>query len=200
MQDHLEIVHLAKTLSNLTEYQSMKKHNIAKAMRQIALGGALAAAATTGFAATQGSIGFTSTGDLDIDLVVSDEVRINNLADITLGPFVGADVSGTSPACVYRNGADTYNVTATGSGALNAFTLTNGVQTVPYSVTFSDLTDTVSLASGTAALRDDAERTSLTNCSGGDNAAIGVTVTAADAAGLAQDTYLGTLTLLVAPN
>ncbi|MEQ8690877.1 MAG: hypothetical protein RIC89_08580 [Pseudomonadales bacterium] len=176
------------------------KTTIAKALKQIAIGGTLAAVASTGFAATQGSLGFTSTGDLDIDLTVSDEVRINNLADITLGPFTGADVSGSSPACVYRNGGPDYQVTATGDGALNAFTLSNGTDTVPYSVTFTDTVDAVTLASGTAAVRTGAEGDPLLNCSGGDNASIGVSVTAADASGLPQDTYIGTLTLMVAPN
>ena len=106
------------------------KNQIAKALKQIAFAGSLAAVATSGFAATQGATGFTSTGDLDITLTVSDEVRISNLVDIVLPAFTGADVTGTSGACIYRNGGPTYQVTGTGSGLLNAFTLTNGVDTV----------------------------------------------------------------------
>lgn len=175
------------------------KIKLANAMRNIALGGALAAVATSGFAVTQGNLGFTSTGDVDIFLTVNDEVRINNLADIPLS-FSGADVTGSSDACVYRNGGTTYEITATGDGALNAFTLTNGVDTVAYSVSYNDGTTTTAMGTGTAVPADNAETTD-DNCAGvgGSNATISVTVTAANAASLPQDTYAGTLTLLVAP-
>ena len=176
------------------------KSNLVRTCKQVALGGALAAVATGGFAATQGTTGFTSVGDVDIFLTVSDEVRINNLVDITLPPFTGADVQGTTDACVYRNGGTTYNGTATGSGAGNAFTLTDGVNTVPYTVTFDDGTGASGMTSGSALGRDNATGTD-DSCvtAGADNATIEVTVTAADASGLPQATYSGTLTLLVAP-
>ncbi len=171
------------------------------AVRQVALGGVLAAAATGGFAATQGSTGFTSTGDLDISLTVNDEVKISNLVDINLAPFSGTDVTGTSDACIYANGGGEYQITATGSGAANAFQLTDGTNSVNYSVSYDDGTGASSLASGVALLRtnaaeDDDDCVTL----GDDNATIDVTVAAADASVLPAATYSGTLTLLVAPN
>lgn len=175
------------------------KTNLTKTLRNIAIGGTLAAATTSAFAVTQGGLGFTSTGDVDIFLTVADEVRINNLADIPLS-FTGADVTGSSLACVYRNGGTTYQITATGSGAANAFTLTNGTDTVPYSVEYFDGTTTAALTSGNTIGADNAE-TVDNNCAGvgGANASISVTVTAIDASPLPADTYSGTLFLLVAP-
>jgi len=171
------------------------------AIRQVALGGVLAAAATGGFAATQGTTGFTSSGDLDISLTVNSEVKISNLVDITLPDFSGTDVTGTSGACVYRNGGGNYLITATGSGTANAFELTDGTNPVNYSVRYDDgsgfaaMTSGSALSSGNAVSADD---DCVTN--GADNAVIEVTVAAADASTLPQATYAGTLTLLVAPN
>ena len=172
---------------------------IRNAIKHIALGGALAAVATSGFAATQGATGFNSTGDLDITLTVSDEVRINNLTDIPLA-FSGADVSNTSEACIYRNSAATYQITATGDGAANAFTLTNGSDTVNYSVRYDDGTGFVGMTSGTPLAQTNAESVN-DSCvtAGSNNATIEVTVLAADATSLPADSYTGTLTLLVAP-
>ena len=170
------------------------------AIRQVALGGVLAAAATGGYAATQGTTGFTSTGDLDISLTVNDEVKISNLVDIFLPPFTGTDVTGNSSACIYRNGGGAYQVTATGSGPANAFQLTDGTNSVTYSVAFDDGTGSSSLTSGLALSRTNAEAVD-DDCTtaGSDNATIDVTVAAANASVLPAATYIGTLTLLVAP-
>ncbi|MEM7001858.1 MAG: hypothetical protein AAF529_13805 [Pseudomonadota bacterium] len=168
--------------------------------KKIAVGGVLAAVATTGFAANQGSNGFNSTGDLLITLNINDEVRISNLGDITLD-FAGADISDTSPACIYRNGGADYQVTATGDGAANAFTLTDGTNTIAYTVSFDDGAADTPMASGTALARTNATGTDddcVTN--GGNNATITVGVAAAAANSLPQAAYTGTLTLLVAPN
>ena len=83
-------------------------------------------------------MGFNSTGTLDINLDVNDEVRISNLTDINLGVFTGVDAVGSSAACVYRNGTGNYQLTASGDGVAGAFTLTDGVSTVAYAVTYDD--------------------------------------------------------------
>ena len=179
------------------------KSNLAKALKQVALGGVLAAAATGSFAATQGTTGFTSTGTVDIDLTVADEVRIFDLVDITL-PFTGADVQGTSAACIYRNSGTTYTVTASGSGTAGAFTLEDFplTNTVPYTVTWDDdgagPGTPTAMTTGTALPADNAQG-SPTTCASGPNATIEVEVLATDVVGLPADTYSGTLTLVVAP-
>ena len=174
---------------------------LSKTLKQLALGSALVALSSTAFAATQGSTGFTSTGDLLITLGVVDEVKISNLADIPLGNFAGVDISGSSAACVYRSGVTgLYNITGTGSGAGNAFELTDGVNSVAYLVDFNDGSGLSSLASGFALASTGATATD-DDCTtaGGDNALVQVTVTAAAATILPASTYTGTLTLLISP-
>ena len=67
-------------------------------------------------------------------------------------------------------------------------------------MTFDDGIGATGMGSGTALGRTNATSTD-DSCvtAGGDNATIEVTVTAADATGLPQATYTGTLTLLVSP-
>lgn len=177
------------------------KKSLAKAAKGLVTGGIAAALASGAFAATDGVPGFSSTGTLDISITVDDEVRISNLGDIILGTFAGVDASGTSAACIYRNSATTYQITASGNGTANAFTLTDGTGVVGYSVTYADAAATpVSMSSGIALTGQDGADTDV-DCAGtGNNAQIAVTVAAADAAALPAGNYSGTLTLVVAPN
>lgn len=162
--------------------------------------GALALLSSAAFAATQGTVGFNSTGTVNINLDVNDEVRISNLTDINLGVFAGVDISGSSAACVYRNGTGNYQLSASGSGAAGAFTLTDGVSTVPYSVAYDDGTGPLGASSGTAITgRTGGDPTSSTCATTGNNGTVTVTVLATDAAGLSAATYAGILTLTVAP-
>ncbi|MFK8017028.1 MAG: hypothetical protein AB8G17_16515 [Gammaproteobacteria bacterium] len=151
-------------------------------------------------AAVDGSVGFNSTGSVDISLTVNDEVRISNLTDINLGVFGGADAIGSSDACVYRNGTGAYRITASGSGAGGAFSLTDGTNSVGYAVEFDDGTGAVAMGASTPMIgRTGADATSATCATTGNNATVTTTVTATDAASLPAGTYTGTLTLLVAP-
>jgi len=163
----------------------------------------LALGTTASWAATQGAVGGNSTGTLDITVDVNDEVRISNLTDIN-GTFDGSnDVVGSSDACVYRNGSGQYNITASGDGAGNAFTLTDGViaTPIPYSVEFDDGTGAVGLTAGVTDTgkvgADPASDTCATT--GSNNATVFVTVAAADLLPAPASTYVGTLTLVVAP-
>lgn len=175
--------------------------SLGKAAKGLVAGGIAAVLASGAVAATDGLVGFTSTGTLDITIQVDDEVRISALQDIDLGTFAGVDASGSSTACIYRNTAPTYQITGTGSGAANAFTLTNGIDTVDYSVSYTTSGAAQSLTSGVALTGQTGADQTSTTCGGtGNNGTVGVTVAAADAAALPAGTYNGTLTLVVAPN
>jgi len=176
--------------------------SFSKAAKGLVTGGVAVMIAANGFAANQGTVGATSSGDLDISLTVLDEVRISNLADITLGTFVGADLSGTSPACVFRSGTGNYEITATGDGgaAADEFSLAGGTDTVDYTVTYDDGSGPTAVTSGTALGGQTGGDPASDTCAGtGDNGTIAVNVLATDMAGLAADVYTGTLTLTVAP-
>lgn len=181
-----------------------------KAAKGLVAGGIAVMIAANGFAATQGTTGATSEGTLDITLNVLDEVRISNLTDITLGDFVGADLTGSSDACIYRSGTGLYQITAEGSGAANAFELSDGgTNTVEYTVSFQEVGAATStdLTSGTPVSGTAGDPASET-CANPDpdptagplnTATISVTVAQGDLAALPAASYSGTLTLSVAP-
>ena len=171
-------------------------------VRHVALGVAAAAFCGSAYAATQGAVGGNSTGTIDISVTVNDEVRISNLSDIN-GVFDGVnDIVGTSAACVYRNGTGLYQITASGSGAAGAFTITDGVfpTPIPYSVTFDDGSGASAMATGVALTGQTGADPASDTCAGtGNNGTVEVTIAAADMVIAPAGSYTGTLTLVVAP-
>ena len=108
-------------------------------------------------AAVQGTEGFTSTGSMDIVVVVGELALINGLNDINLGAWPGTgDLSGTDNMCVAVTGAafnqpKNYHLRASGNGDASnpgAFTLSNGVKDIYYRVYLDDLNGQVELLPG----------------------------------------------------
>jgi hypothetical protein len=163
-------------------------------------------AAGTAPAATQGSLGTASTGAISIGVSVPNRVQITGLADIAFtNQDPAAAAANAQDVCVWSNTSTRgYNVTASGSGAGNAFTLANAALTVPYSV---EWTGSAGQTTGTA-LAPGAALTGLTStatnatCSAGANetASLIVKISPASLQGMQAATdYTGTLTLVVAP-
>lgn len=160
----------------------------------------------TAHAATQGSLGATSTGSVSISASIPNRVRISGLSDVAftnVDPSV--DASNAQNVCVWSNTATKgYRLTATGSGAANAFSLANAGLTVPYSVewsTSSGQTSGTALTSGSALTGLTSVATN-SNCASGpsSSASLVVKILSADLQGMsAAASYTGTLTLLVAP-
>ncbi|RJF87810.1 hypothetical protein D3874_12895 [Oleomonas cavernae] len=156
------------------------------------------------FAATQGSLGPTSTGSLVITLAAPNLVRISALDDINLGTFSGTALAGGDDVCIFSNTGG-YNVTASGDGTGSAFELT-GFSTgdaVPYNVqwaTTAGATSGTALTAGTPLTGLGGSFTNPT-CRGGAqlNARVLVDVTEAVLSEAPADNYTGTLTLLVEP-
>ena len=168
----------------------------------------LLAAGTSGpaLAATDGTLGSTSTGSVSISASVPSRVRISGLSDVAftnVDPSVAA--ASAQNVCVWSNTATRgYNITATGSGAANAFTLANAALTVPYAIEWSDssgATSGTALSSGTA-LTGLASTAANATCSAGPatTASLIVRIGAPDLQNMQATTnYTGTLTLVVAP-
>jgi hypothetical protein len=179
--------------------------------------GALAAAigllglVSTAQAATQGTAGTTSTGTVVINASIAARVRISNLTDLTFAdsdfaPVIGTgnSVQKTENVCAWSNNADrSYFITASGSGAANAFTLASSTNpVVPYGVSWAQSTGQTTGAALTAGTKSSKLISTATssNCAGGASATLIVAITGADAeAMLAGATYTGTLTLLMTP-
>ena len=158
-------------------------------------------------ASTQGSFGATSTGSISINASVPGRVRISGLSDIN---FANADPSSAATnaqsVCVWSNTSTRgYSVTATGSGAGSAFTLTNGVDpAVPYNVEWAGSSgQSAGTAVGTgSALTGLTSTATNSDCSAGPSASASLIVTIGSPtlqSMVAGVNYTGTLTLVVAP-
>lgn len=158
-------------------------------------------------ASTQGSFGSTSTGSVNINASVPARVRISGLTDVDLtNSDPSANASVAQNVCVWSNTATQgYRVTATGSGAANAFTLANAaLPVVPYTVEWagtSGQTNGTALATGTALVGQTSSAT-VSDCSSGPASSASLIVnigSSALQAMPASTTFTGTLTLVVAP-
>jgi hypothetical protein len=163
-------------------------------------------APSAAMAATQGSLGATSTGSVSITASVPNRARLTGLSDVA---FTNVDpataATNAQNVCVWSNTATkAYTITASGSGTGSAFTLANGALTVPYSVQWnasSGATSGTALAAGTASA-------SLVSAATSQNCASGVSSSASLVVGIASSdletmdgtvSYAGILTLLVTP-
>lgn len=182
---------------------------IGSAAVKTALIGAISVAALASGAAqaaTQGTLGATSTGSVVITASVPNRARITGLSDVAFlnqDPDIAA--SNAQNVCVWSNTATKgYTVTASGSGAANAFTLANGGLTVPYAVQWnaaSGQTSGTALATGTASAGLISTATQQTCASGpATTSSLVVGISTADLGGMQSGTnYTGTLTLVVTP-
>lgn len=161
---------------------------------------------SSALAATQGTLGSTSTGSLSISASVPNRIQLTGLTDVA---FTNQDpstaASNAQNVCVWANTSTKgYNVTATGSGTSGAFTVANGAATVPYSVEWSASSGAASgsgLAAGTAFTGLVSTATNPT-CSAGpaSSASLIVKLSATNLQSMqAATSYTGTLTLVVAP-
>ncbi|HVJ70760.1 MAG TPA: hypothetical protein VM531_04490 [Sphingomicrobium sp.] len=161
----------------------------------------------TAYASTQGTFGATSTGSVNINASVPARVRISGLTDVDLtnsDPSMNAAVA--QNVCVWSNTATRgYRVTATGSGAANAFTLANGaLPVVPYTVEWSGTSGQsigTSLTTGSV-LAGQTSSATVQDCSAGPASSASLIVRVGSSALQAMPaatTFTGTLTLVVAP-
>lgn len=167
----------------------------------------IAAMASPAHAATQGTLGATSTGTVNISASVPARAQITGLSDVAFtGQNPASAASNAQDVCVWTNTASKqYRVTATGDGTASAFTVGSGaLAPVPYSVQWSG---SVGQASGTA-LTTTAISTVIfgstaanpTCTTGGETASLIVGIASSDLMTMqAAATYAGVLTLLITP-
>jgi hypothetical protein len=169
---------------------------------------AVAASLVTGpvGAATQGTLGVTSTGSITITASVANRAQITGLSDVTFSAVdPGTAASSAQSDCVWSNTATKgYSITATGSGTSGAFTLANGALSVPYSVQWAASTGQSSGTALTAGAALPGMTSTAVNptCSTSPTttSSLIVGITAANLQSMTAGTsYTGTLTLLVTP-
>jgi len=162
----------------------------------------LASASAT--AATDGTLGLTTTFSYNVTITTPERVLISVLQDIAFGAFGSSDTRINDDVCIYSNtSGGNYDVTATGSGAGNAFTIASGPNTVPYRVFWNDVVGTAGqteLSAGTTLVgQTGADRTSTT-CGGGNNANIEILIERANVESQPNGSYSGVVTLVIEPN
>lgn len=165
-----------------------------------------------GFAATQGTLGATSSGTVNISITKSVQAQISNLTDMTLTNWSVGDGAVTlfSNACIYSS-TGSYKVTATGSGLANIFTINSGLNIIPYSVSWNAGGAGNLASSGTTLLPNVISSTfsnadsGSASCNGGGSAndtarvVVNITQAAMNTAASSSTPYTGTLTMLISP-
>lgn len=191
----------------------MKKLIIAAAMTALTAGVANAAPVDGALSST------SSTGSFDVSVNVAPMVRVSGLDDIalTINPTVLASnfgsTSGITQFCVFSNvdAAGSYNVQVTGNpgdGLANPYGLTGQTSgtrldhTVGYwdNATYNSVAATFmrsSIVRASENTRNGQARATTTDCAGGSNSSIRVTVRNANAIAALADTYTGTLNVVV---
>ncbi|MFL0810490.1 MAG: hypothetical protein K6L76_08755 [Agarilytica sp.] len=158
--------------------------------------------------ATQGTTGTTSTGTLDVDLIIPDLVRITDLDDIDLGTYTGTGTeTGNDDMCVFRNGAGNYSVTVTtnkGDFRISRGSGGTAAEDIDFSAYWNDATTTTGRAAltyNTALTTQTGAYTTDTDCdSGGSlNANFSVEIAESDMQTKNPNTYSATVTIVIAP-
>lgn len=167
-------------------------------------------------AATQGTTAMgQSTAALDLTVTTGLVARVNGLDDIDLGAWSGTgDMSGSDDLCIGRSGVGffgqgAYRMRLDGDGDpadINAFTLTNGVDTLYYDVFFNDQTGSAGQIPVTAGVMFSSQQGGgfgqILNVLFGcvvENASVTVQLPEANLLASPMGTYTGTLTLVLIP-
>jgi len=139
--------------------------------------------------------------NITITISIDDIVQLQGIDDLLLGNYSGSgDVSATEPFCIYRNGSDTYQVTASGNGNNGDFSLLNNGSEIPYTIEWDDGTGPAPMAVNSNLTQRQNATTDLNTCSSGSsNASIKITLQETDLSSSPAGNYRGTLTLMIAP-
>lgn len=157
------------------------------------------------WSATQGSWGEKSIGTINVSADFAGTALINNLSDMvftSVNPAVS--LTNQENVCVYSNSllGGSYSITATGSGAGNAFTVSNGVSTVAYTVSWAATTNATSGTALTSNVPLAGLNTGILTSVcllGITNSTLFVNFSTQNLQNAAAGTFTGVLTLLITP-
>lgn len=187
------------------EYRSMVRALTATIVAVSLWTGGLAIAPAA-LAASQGAIGAASSGTLAIAASVPPRARLSGLNNVSFTNVNPANnARNAQSVCAWSNTATKgYRITASGSGAGNAFTLSAGALSVPYTVQWNGAAGRTSGTALTAGALSASFVSSATHqqCLTGPSASASLIIGIAAAnlqAMQAATAYTGTLTLLMTP-
>ena len=149
-------------------------------------------------AATQGGLGTSSTGSIDISLNLREAVRISGLSDIVLDARQGEDTHGTSSVCIYQSRGLGFKIKAVGNGQMDNFAISANQSNIEYSVAFQADGNSVQLSPGIPVSVDTVKQPSKQDCSAsGPNAQVEVSIKGTESDKAVPGEYVGILTLVV---
>ncbi|MGI9328635.1 MAG: hypothetical protein ACR2PZ_25695 [Pseudomonadales bacterium] len=152
-----------------------------------------------GWSATNGEMGPTSTGSLQITLRVEPSVRISALQDMAIS--TAADQRGESPACIHASPGGSYQLSFSGSGQDQNFDLHSSEERVRYQVHYDDGHRTLAASPGMPLLGLQGADPVSPNCdTTGHNGRVIVEMAEPGQRDTPAGLYTGTLTLLIAPD
>lgn len=161
------------------------------------------ATATVATAATDGSLGTTSTGSSDISIEIPAYVRATGFANFSFGTWSGSgNFDSNDNVCIYSNSTGGgYQVTATGEGAGGAFTLSNGSGgELDYEVWWNDAANTtgsVQVTAGVALTGQTGAHTTSQTCGGGNRANLRIRILSTALSTSNSGAYSGTVTIVI---
>jgi hypothetical protein len=162
---------------------------------------------STVLAATQGTLGTTSTGTINISITLPALVEVTGFSDITLGSTSSFPATGNTTACIYSNVASplgSYFVTATSqnTSGTDFRVKDSGTDFIAYSAFWnnaSSASQTTSLTSGTKTAQQTGGSAVSLNCGGSPNANFNISFSAAQVQGAPAASYSDVVTLLISP-
>ena len=160
------------------------------------------------YAASDGTVGLTSTGSSTLSLTIPEFVVISGMADFGFGSWNGTSALDLDDDVIISGNDDqaspTYKVNIVGNGAAGAFTMARSAPAAPgatiaYTVEFNDATGTggVSVTKGVDVTAQSGINGTLDSTN--ENANIRVQISLAALQAAPYGTYGGTLTIVVTP-
>lgn len=162
---------------------------------------------TLAFAATQGTLGTSSTGTVNVSITIPALVQITGLSDITLGSTSSFPATGNTTACIYSNVASplgSYYVTAASqnTSGTDFRVKDSGTNFIAYSAYWNNTsaaTQTTALTSGTKTAQQTGGSAVSLTCGGSSNANFNISFSASEVQGAPAATYTDVVTILITP-
>src|SRR5579862_4008452 len=159
------------------------------------------------FAASQGTLGTTSTGTINISITIPALIQASGLNDITLGSTSSFPATGSTTTCIYSNVASplgSYFVTPSSlnTSGTDFRVKDSGSDFIVYSAFWNNssaATQTTTLTSGTKTAQQTGGSAVSLNCGGGANSNFNISFSATQVQGAPAATYTDVVTLLISP-
>lgn len=145
--------------------------------------------------------GITSQGSIVVSITKGNIVRISQLADMPFPamPTMAANTTINTNVCIFST-SGAFNILGSSPNSLGIQTrLRSGANYMNYVATFSSSLNTFNITHGVATGVFTGAETVNELCSGGTNATLSATITAANFNAAPQGAYSDTLTLLFSP-